>query len=315
MAVAAVATLGVNADVRGEEGAARRYFAYAQKLSRRDLRTQLWLIEDAVARGNVSAALREYDITLRVFPTMGEVLFPILASAISNPAIRVALTKKIQSRPPWKDDFLNFAAEKGTDPQAVSAFFVDLQRLQVDVPGIAQARVVDALIAADKIDLAWYYYAHIRSGASRSQSRDPNFSMNIEYPSQFDWKPATDATGVAASIENGIFDFSVSASVGGRLLTQLQSLQPGAYKISGHSIGINQPANSRPYWSMQCGNGREIGRIELPNSDVGKGNFNGTFNVPEGCVVQTLTLIAQPSDAVSGLSGQIDRIALKPVAE
>ncbi|MBM3929379.1 MAG: hypothetical protein FJ335_13135, partial [Sphingomonadales bacterium] len=60
-AVAAVATLGVNADIRGDKAAARRYFAYAQKLSRRDLRTQLFMIEDAVQRGDIPEALRQYD--------------------------------------------------------------------------------------------------------------------------------------------------------------------------------------------------------------------------------------------------------------
>ena len=39
-AVAAVATLGINAQLRGDTGPARRIFAYANQLSRRDLRTQ-----------------------------------------------------------------------------------------------------------------------------------------------------------------------------------------------------------------------------------------------------------------------------------
>ncbi|MFV3517295.1 hypothetical protein ACNJD8_22045, partial [Mycobacterium tuberculosis] len=63
-AVAAVATLGINAQLRGDTGPARRIFAYANQLSRRDLRTQLWAIEDAVSRNDIPGVLNNYDIAL-----------------------------------------------------------------------------------------------------------------------------------------------------------------------------------------------------------------------------------------------------------
>lgn len=64
-AVAALATLGLNAQIRGDTNSARRYFAYSDKLSRRSLTTRLWAIEDAVARDDIPAALRNYDVALR----------------------------------------------------------------------------------------------------------------------------------------------------------------------------------------------------------------------------------------------------------
>lgn len=308
-AVAAVATLGINADVRGDKAAARRYFAYAQKLSRRDLRTQLFMIEDAVQRNDIPGALHQYDMTLRVFPTLGDMLYPVLASASSDPEIRHELVKTLSGKPAWSDRFIRFIAEKGSDPRSTAALFVGLRRAGVAIPEAAGADVVNALLGSGQGDGAWSYYAKIRPGADRGRSRDPRFVSKLERPSKLDWIPVND-DGLTSSIQGGTFDFAAPASVGGPMLQQLQLFPPGSYRLSGHSIGIEQAAGALPYWTLRCQNGRELGRVEVPNSNVANGNFAGTFSVPADCPVQTLVLTARPSDAVSGLSGQFDRAEL-----
>jgi hypothetical protein len=311
-AVAAAATLGVNAGIRNDPAAARRYFAYAQKLSRRDLRTQLFMIEDAVQRNDIPGTLHQYDMTLRVFPNMSEILYPVLASASSDPEIRRELVKTLAGKPMWSESFIDFVATKGPDPKSTAALFIYLRRAGVVVPEAARAAAVNALIAAGQIDTAWSYYATIRPGADRSRSRDPRFATTLDTPPQFDWTPINEGSGLTTGIQGGIFDFTAPASSGGRMLQQLQLLPPGVYRLSGHSIGIDQAAGALPYWVLRCQNGRELGRVEVPKSSVANGNFTGTFSVPADCPVQTLVLTARPSDAVSGLSGQFDRVELVP---
>lgn len=311
-AVAAAATLGVNAAIRNDQAAARRYFAYAQKLSRRDLRTQLFMIEDAVQRNDIPGALHQYDITLRVFPNMGEMLFPVLASASGDPEIRRELVKTLAGKPMWSESFIEFVAGKGPDPKSTAALFIALRRGGIAVPETARAGAVNALIAAGHIDAAWSYYAAVRAGADRRRSRDPRFAADLETPSQLDWTPINDGSGLTTSIQGGFFDFAAPASVGGPMLQQLQLLPPGRYRLSGHSVGIEQAAGALPYWTLRCQNGRELGRVEVPNSNVVNGNFSGMFAVPADCPVQTLVLTARASDAVAGLSGQLDRVELAP---
>lgn len=311
-AVAAVATLGINAEVRGDKAAARRYFGYAQKLSRRDLRTQLFMIEDAVQREDIPGALRHYDATLRVSPNLGEMLYPVLASASADPVIRRELVKTLAGEPVWGESFIEFAASKGLDPKSTAALFLGLRRAGVAVPEIARSGAVNALIGGGQFNAAWSYYASIRPGADRRRSRDSRFTANLERPSQLDWTPINDGAGLTSSIQGGIFDFYAPASVGGPMLRQLQLLPAGTYRLNGHSIGIEQPAGALPYWTLRCQDGRELGRVEVPNSSASKGNFTGTFSVPEDCAVQTLVLAARPSDEVSGLSGQFDRVELIP---
>lgn len=308
----AVATLGINADVRGDEVAARRLFTYAQKLSRRDLRTQMFMIEDAVQRDNISGALHQYDITLRVFPKLSEMLYPVLASASTDPGIRRELTRTLAGKPVWSESFVNFVATYNADPKSTALLFVDLRRSGTAIPQTAEAGAVNALLSNGELTAAWSYYAQVRPGADRRRSRDPGFSANLETPSRFDWIPVNDGPGVVTSIQDGIFDFDVPAIFGGAILQQAQMLPPGIYRLNGHSVAIEQAAGTRLYWTLRCENGRELGRIEVPNSSIGNGDFAGTFNVPTDCPLQTLVLTVRPSDAVSGLSGQMDRVALVP---
>ncbi|WP_213979724.1 hypothetical protein [Sphingomonas sp. dw_22] len=312
-AVAALSTLGLIADLRGDRADARRMFASAQALSRRSPSTQLWLIEDAVTRGSVREALRQYDITLRVFPSLEGMLYPVLASASDDPEIRHELVRTLAGKPMWGVNFITFMAGSDSDPQVTAALFVDLHRAGVAVPQAAVAGAVNALIAAGHFDAAWSYYAATHPGADRRRSRDPRFLAQAEAPSQLDWIALNDG-GLTTSIQGGLFDFSVPASVGGPLLQQIQLLPPGTYRLIGHSIGLDLPAGASPYWMLSCRGGREIGRIEMPNSSVAKGTFTGTFSVPADCPSQLLLLNARPTDAISGIFGQIDRAELVPVS-
>lgn len=310
-AVAAAATLGMNASVSNDETAARRYFGYAQRLSRRDVRTQLFMIEDAVQREDIPGALHQYDTTLRVFPTLSDMLYPVLASASADPQIRRVLVKTLAGKPAWSESFVNFVASSNVDPKSTAALFLDLRRAGVSVPEAARAGAVSSLIEGGQTDAAWSYYASIRPGADRRRSRDPRFATTQETPSPLDWTPINEG-GLTTNIQGGIFDFAAPASFGGPMLQQVQFLPPGTYRLSGHSIGIEQAEDALPYWTLRCQNGREFGRVEVPNSSVAKGHFTGTFSVPADCPVQTLVLTARPSDAVSGLSGQFDRVELVP---
>lgn len=315
-AVAAVSTLGLNAQLRGDMNDARRLFAYAEQLSRRDLPTQLWAIEDAVGRGDVDGAIRHYDIALRTSPNAPALLYPILASAISDIAVRGPLLRTLAERPVWGESFVNYVAGNGTDARATAALFDGLHRAGVPVASGASAVMINALILDNQWDAAWSYYTSIRSAAERNRSRDPRFQASLTVPSPFDWTPANDA-GITTSVQqagrSGIFVFAVPSSVGGPLLQQVQMLAPGKYRLDGRSSEIDQPEVSRPYWVLSCRNGRELGRLVMPNSTQAGGRFSGLFIVPAGCPVQVLALVARPSDEVSGVTGQIAEVGLAPM--
>lgn len=316
-AVEAASTLGLAAQMRGNIARARDWFRYAAHLSRRDLSTQLWLIEDSVNRDEVSEALQHYDIALRTKPASRDLLFPVLATASNQPAIAAELVKTLSHKQNWVDSFIWYVARNSSDPVATARLFHGLERAGVVISPASAGALVDGLIAQGKFQEAWRFYQLRKPGSRRDYSRDPEFSDAADQHSEFDWVPAPAETGLTATIQRnagtGVFFFSAPPNAGGNLLHQIQLLPPGRYLLAGRSAGIDQPKESRPYWILTCRDGnREIGRLNLPNSSENEGRFQGRFDVPAGCPVQELTLVARGSDDLGGQSGEIDSVRLRP---
>lgn len=305
-ALRAVTTLGFLAQLRGESEKARDLFEYAQRLSRRDLKTQLWAIEDAVSRGDAGEALRHYDIALRTSKTAPAIMFPILTEALTDPAIRSGLVPILARRPAWGPSFIAHALANHGDPQALVALFVSLHSVGKPVSSDASSSVVNQLVLTNKIEDGWRYYSSLSPKVERTRSRDPNFRGGA-FSSQFDWVITNDS-GISTSLQqgekDGAFVFSVSSGAGGIMLQQLQMLPHGTYRLEGRG-SLNETEQAVPYWSLTCRDGREIGRVDFRPND-----FQGNFIVPADCPSQTLALIARPSDKVGGISGQVDYVLL-----
>lgn len=310
--VPAVVTLGFERQRQGDVAGARRLLAYAQRLSRRDLQTQLWAIEDAVTRGDVPGTLQHYDIALRTSREAPDILFPVLSAAIVQPEVRAALVSTLRARPLWAAAFIGHVAGSETDPRVVAQLFTALRRAGLSISPDASAAVINRLVAGGEVDMAWQHYATLRRGADRRSARDPQFAATPGTPSVFDWIASTDATMTTAlgAADGAGFGFALSPGSGGLLVQQLQWLPPGDYRLEGRSSGIEQPASSLPYWVLVCRHGGELGRVIVPAGDNGR--FAGRFTVPSNCPVQTLALVGRASDAIGGVSGQIDHLALRP---
>lgn len=318
LAVSALTALALTAQLAGDTQRARRLFLHSDALSRRELSTRLWLIEDAVERGNVVGALRHYDIALRTARAAPDLLFPVLTGAIADPTVAAALARRLTARPAWGEAFVNYIGASDTDPVVRAAFIRRLALGGYPVPETAQVGVLNALVAAGRTREGWAYYASLRSGADRRQSRDPTFAMQPQIPTTFDWTPVMNDAGINASIQRtregkGIFDFAAPSTVGGIVLQQTQLLPRGRYRLAGVSAGIDQLREGRPYWQLACADGREIGRVDLPNSAENDGRFAGDIDFDGACPVQTLRLIARPSPNVGGVTGQIEQVRLAPV--
>ncbi|MFZ3484846.1 hypothetical protein [Sphingomonas sp. 3-13AW] len=320
LAVPALTALALNTLRSGDVDRARRLFVHSDAISRRDLSTRLWLIEDAVGRNDIPRTLRNYDIALRTSRNAPAILFPVLSAAISDPAISERLADTLAGRPPWAELFVNYLAGSGVSPIARATLFRRLSLRGVAPSQAAQAAIVNALIDAGAPQDGWTYYQTLRGNIDRRRSRDPDFKALLEAPSVLDWMPVMNDAGVMASIQRtsngGIFEFEVPSTIGGTVLQQVQILPPGRYRMEGTSVVIAQTPNSRPYWQLSCMTGRELGRVEIPNSSERAGGFSGEFQVSgAACPTQMLRLIVRPSSDIGGVTGQIKRAAIVPIAE
>ena len=313
-AIGAVTALGLVDEQSKRSASAVRLFEYSNALSRRDLPTQLWKIETAVSRGDVAGVLRHYDIALRTSRHAPDLLFPILVSAVADPAIRIALVRTFHGQPAWGPLFVEYAASNGPDPHVTSLLFQDFQRSGIRIAPVAQTVLIDTLASRGAFDDAWLYYRAVRRIGDRRRSRDPRFSAELAMPTVFDWRIADDSA-INASIQRGddggLVDFSAPPGVGGKVVQQLQLLPAGRYRLSGRAADLASLGSDSPYWVATCQDGRELGRIDVP----GTGDFSGVFDVPAGCTAQTLTLLLRPSDASGGTTGRIERLEVVPAGQ
>lgn len=317
LAVAAMTALALDTQVAGNTAAARQLFLHSDTVSRRELGTRLWLIEDAVSRGDVPGALRHYDIALRTETGARELLFPILSNAVSDPAIAAALVNTMAAKPAWTTAFLLNLPTSGAAPQTTASLFRRLMRRGVPIPPEAQAGTVNALFAGGAFDEAWAFYKNIRPGAARTASRNADFRIQPEAVSLFDWKTISDSSGMTASILNsddgGVLDFSAPATVGGAVVEQAQVLPPGNYRLTGTARNLSSDVASVPYWQLACVDGHELGRVPLIVKADGKGTFDGNFEVLSTCRAQVLRLVIRPVSETGGVTGQITRAALSSI--
>lgn len=106
-----LALLGVSA--AGPDGTSPttdRLMKLADRISRREPLSQIWMIESASSADDVSGAVRHYHTALSTNPGLYGTLIPILAKAIDYPEVQSALRPYLRSAPRWKRSFLEYAA-------------------------------------------------------------------------------------------------------------------------------------------------------------------------------------------------------------
>ncbi|MET3438020.1 hypothetical protein [Sphingomonas sp. 1185] len=314
IALDALVALGLDAQIQGKPDLARRYFELSQRLSHRDLQTNLWAIENAVAKGDVADAVRHYDIALRTSREARQLLFPVLASAITDRSIMNAMVQLLADHPYWASDFIFFLAKDSPNPLAAATLFDRLDKVDGLVGGPAKSAIISNLISKGKIERAWNFQASHSSGMERSRSRDPHFANDQDSRSAFDWQLFGDS-GISTSIERGMdgneLAFSVPPGAGGLLIRQMQLLPPGSYILRSKAAGLNATESSRLQWSLTCIDGRSVSQIPLNNSADEGGTTIGYFDIESDCPVQYLSLIARSSDI--GISGNIIEADVRPM--
>lgn len=106
-----LALLGVSAaGPDGTSPATDRLMKLADRISRREPLSQIWMIETASAADDVPGAVRHYHTVLSTNPGLYGTLIPILATAIDYPEVQSSLRPYLRGEPVWKRSFLDYAA-------------------------------------------------------------------------------------------------------------------------------------------------------------------------------------------------------------
>lgn len=304
--------LGLAYEASGDTKRAAETMRVAYRASRRDVVSQLYLIESASASGDVKLTLQYYNATLSTHPELNTGLLPILSSAIAYPEIRTALRPCLQSNARWVSAFLTVAAEKSS----VS----DLQALLLPLPKALLSEEYAPILASVLYRMA---VEGGRNGTLRFASAaiaglSPATLTNLTaYPATLDkrlgvfaWTfPPNDGIDVQVG-EDKSFQISVDPLRRGTVavrdllleagskyqLVQRLDYGSGAGRINARwSAYCITPTGTKPFWEQR-----------LPISSV-EGGYRSEWVVPQGCRVVRLSLFAEGPDgqmpATLGLSG------------
>jgi hypothetical protein len=115
---------GFVAEAEGDHATARRFNQLAERASRRDAGAQIWMIEDRVAANDIAGALRHYDTALSTVSKTDALLFPILANALSDPAIRKAFLPIFRADREWEPSFMSYWIGSRSDPGSAAELVI-----------------------------------------------------------------------------------------------------------------------------------------------------------------------------------------------
>ena len=304
----AVRLLGYVADVRGDKKKARELILLAQKISRRDFGTQLWLIEDAVARGDKSQALFHYDIAMRTTTSSHEILFPTLVGALDDPDVRKGLVPYVRRSPNWLPGFLGEAINTSENPANVADLLIKVGRLpdRDDYRSLSDS-LLAVLVAKSKFSAFLQYYASLPgSKATSLQSAALNTTtVGLRY-SVAGWQMVDNpAIGGAFSSPDKAGRYSLSAFAGSgerdELLRKYLFLKSGSYRFSAKYEAQYSAPESEIRWDLQCLSAMGNVSAWFATTTVRKGRSAATqdFTITPDCANQMLTL------QLAGGSGQL----------
>lgn len=305
--VIAARVAGIASAMTGDSAQGTRLLAYAESLSRRDLGTQVALIEAAVSRGDIGTALRHYDTALRTGDNSDQLLLPVLVAASRDPAIAAKLEPMLSRQPPWR---LRFIYSLITAQPWGSTFFplVKAARLNVnnDVERDFLSRAVTGLVAMSKLGDAVALYEQavgkfpadgIRNGSFIDEDRIPPFDWNIvDEPGLGGVKGAIDGTSVPGAL-------SLSAEPGrsGAVAKQLLMLPPGQHRIRFVVGNVSEADRSGVLLSCN-GTDLPIANVRLPRTAPSRSRVvEMSGDIPANCpgqwlIVQASTDIDAPRE-------------------
>lgn len=293
--------LGLLAVQRGDEGEAARLFRIAARRAPRDTLSQAWLLDHHLRRGELSAAMQNLDVMLRVQPGHIAKLEPLLLELVSTPEAHGPLAETLAASPPWRGALLSLASRKAPDADAVAPLF---DRLRKSPGGLAPEELagwIDRLGHDDRWPQA--YLVWVSQLPPERLARLGNvFNGGFEWdPGQggFDWRfdrvagarvdrlPTDGAEGRLAlrvAFEDRRVPFSH--------VRQRLALPPGRYLLSGRAKPDGLRTERGLVWTLTCASGgAALGETPPLRGGGAWREFEAAFEVPaQGCGGQWLTL-------------------------
>ncbi len=304
-------------EAQGDTVAARRLVELASRMSRREIAAQLWLIEDRIARNDVTGAVAHYDIVLRSSVESQDLLLPILTAALDDQKIRAALIPYLRQRVPWAGAFLAYATQSSKDAGVLAEMIIESGKLPSDEESkLVESRLVARMYEAGQWNQLERFYRTL-PGADPELLQSPRISEASVDPR---FPPITWDMGqgseTAVSVEEAAdkkapLNFRIFADPGERttVLRKLLLLSPGRHAIVIDQQPISGADGASVDWSISCGKEKAVWQR------AGLDPVKADFEIPNGCGGAILSLSVSGGNSQDGFELLIKSIALSRAAQ
>lgn len=307
--------IGLAREEAGDYGQARKLMFLSERISRRDSITQLWLIENWVAKGDALRTLDHYDRLLSVNPQSGQLLYPILLSALGDPDIRAGLVPFARRNRVWVTDFLRYSISNAADLDVVVSFFDEYGGSEVVAEHVPlETALIDRLVALGKAPQAV-------SSARRLARNEPNILNDFAMTTR-SFNPALgplgwtigDTQGVDADLLGGAgLRVRVAGDARGIAAHRTMVLGAGHWNLSFYAKTDAEDDAGSIAWNARCltGDVRDvIWTYPVKLSNRKKAYWAG-FEIPAACNAITFQLVADGSGSAALMEIAVDGLRLR----
>lgn len=298
---------------QGQLAKSQAMLDYSERMSRRDLPTQLWAIELAVQRNDIVGALAHYDKALRVGRAMPPILFPVLAAASEDPNISRPLAALLAKGTPWKDSFLDYLSAQTQNVRAASQLVDNIYRAGGTVGRGPVSIIVQRLSEIGDTTAAWQVYKRENRGEDRLGVRNGSFNAAPSLPTVFDWR-VEDIGDARAEIVKGLgggeLHFEARVGAGGAVASQRLLLPAGHYTLSLSARAAEGGSLGGSKIIVECVPSRRV-VSDVRLTDAVRTRLVIPLSIPAGCESQSLVLTAQSTSMDTGVDGAIDDVTVQ----
>jgi hypothetical protein len=295
----------------------------AERLSRRDHATQIWLIQYHLTQGDLPAAMRQIDIALRTATAGRDALFALLEAASADPRIARELAARMQARPHWAEPFVSYLVASGREPERTAHFARDY----LDPSDPEQLKLLESLFALlssiREYEVLWDLYSHAAlphrapvGAAGRMLEED--FESAAGY-APFAWTMTEEGDlwgGRQAGPNRGqgnVLAVAAHSGRSGEAARRLLRLDPGEYRISASVGNVPETPFERQRLGLRCAAGDEqtvLVAIRPAGQGPQKRSMEGRFTIPSSCRYQWLFVAIASGDAERDSLAWVDDIRI-----
>ncbi len=286
----------------------------ARRASRRDVATQILLIEWYASRDDLQKVVTLYDEALRTSGAARTVLFPILARALDDEDVRGAFVPLLKLKTNWMVDFLYFSGFRPESTATTAKLIQQSGTLSDDQYARQfQSRFLAHLIASHLYDDANRLYRRM-AGAEPNLLSDVRFSVSRGKgqfrPIAWELKEGeqVESRFFSSETKRGGLELNVLATgvVPEMAAYRIAYLKPGAYRLHVSAKTAEMTAGSTLEWIVQClsaDNAIEIARVEITRDGPGKDKLGAPFSVSATC--EAVRIFANAKGGVDDSTSQV----------